>query len=98
MFTDWYDNHYTYKQQLQSMIQILQLILVLISIGDGQLIAIGFLKDFTDIDMGAVYVYKKHQMIQVCIPTQTLTNAKEVSENFGYALFSGDILDNKFKR
>ena len=94
-----HDNHYTYKQTINAPDDSGPTINFGADIsisGDGQLIAIGSpLKDFTDIDMGAVYVYKKAtDDTGLYALTQTLTSpAKEVSENFGYALsFSGDIL------
>ena len=94
-----HDNHYTYKQTITAPDDSGPTINFGADIsisGDGELIAIESpLKDFTDIDMGAVYVYKKATDDSGLYSlTQTLTSpAKEVSENFGYALsFSGDIL------
>ena len=94
-----HDNHYTYKQTITAPDDSGPTINFGADIsisGDGELIAVGSpLKDFTDIDMGAVYVYKKATDDSGLYSlTQTLTSpAKEVSENFGYALsFSGDIL------
>ena len=93
------NGHYTYKQTIlppsDSAANINFGSDISIS-GDGTLIAVGSpLKDLTNIDMGAVYVYKKAtDDTGVYNYNQTLTSPdREVSENFGHTLaFSGSVL------
>ena len=93
------NGHYTYKQTIvppndsAAMINFGSDISIS---GDGTLIAVGSpLKDLTNIDMGAVYVYKKAiDDTGVYSYNQTLSSPdREVSENFGHTLaFSGTVL------
>ena len=91
--------HYTYKQTLTPPDDSAPTINFGADIsisGDGELIAVGSpLKDISNIDMGAVYVYKKSQddVGQYSL-NQTLTSpSKETSELFGNSLsFSGAVL------
>ena len=93
------NGHYTYKQTILPPSDSAALINFgsdLSISGDGTLVAVGSpLKDLTNIDMGAVFVYKKAlDDTGLYNYNQTLTSPdKEVSENFGHSLaFSGFVL------
>ena len=93
------NGHYTYKQTILPPSDSAALINFgsdLSISGDGTLVAVGSpLKDLTNIDMGAVFVYKKAlDDTGLYNYNQTLTSPdKEVSENFGHSLaFSGLVL------
>ena len=93
------NGHYTYKQTILPPSDSAALINFgsdLSISGDGTLVAVGSpLKDLTNIDMGAVFVYKKAlDDTGLYNFNQTLTSPdKEVSENFGHSLaFSGLVL------
>lgn len=93
------DGYYTYKQTIQPIDDSAPIINFGVDIsvsGDGELIAVGSpLKDITDIDMGAVYVYKKanNDSGQYILNQTLVSPSKETSEQFGNTIsFSGDVL------